>query len=144
MNNKGGVIIKERNRNITGELYNKYMQRGHKKNMSGHYDAPDHEWNALALQGFFNPGKDGGDENILTKYVFLPESFKIKKMDPGAVNVDFFHNIVDNRRRGPLEECTYDIQIAIQIQDKLDEKSISDRLYRQKTYTKRAIHAKSK
>ena len=138
MNDRDGVIIKERNRNITGELYNKYMQRNHKKDMSGHYKAPRDEWNALAIQGLFNPGKDGGDGNILTRYVFIKEGFKIKEMDPGNINTDFFHNITDNRMRASLEKCTYDIEIAIEIQEKIDEKSLSDQLYKQKLYRKRA------
>ena len=142
MNDRDGVIIRERNRNITGELYSKYMKRNHKKDMRGHYKTPRNEWNALAIQGLFNPGDDGGDgdKNILTQYVFIPEGFKIKAMDPGDINTTFSPSLSANDKSKviPIEKCTYDVQIVIQIQDKIDDNSISDQLYKQKLYTKRA------
>ncbi|MBI45176.1 MAG: hypothetical protein CMG66_03305 [Candidatus Marinimicrobia bacterium] len=138
MNDKGGVVIRENNTDITGELYNKYMLRNHKKNSKGHYEASNREWNALAAQGSFNPGKkfQDGDQNLNTQYVV--HDFKIKQMDPGNTETTFFHNIVDDRIRNPLEECTYDIEITIQIQNKIDENSISDEFYTYRTYKKRA------
>jgi len=140
MTNKGGVIIRERNQDITGELYNKYMLKNHKKDNNGHYNAPNRQWNALALQGSFSPGNkfQDGDENLPIQYVFVAEGFKIKKMDPGNVDVNFFHNIVDSRMRIPLEKCTYDVEILLEIQNKFNDSSISDEFYTYKKYKKRA------
>ena len=140
MDDKYGVLIQENNQNITAELYNKYMLRNHKKNDNGHYEADNKEWNALSPQGSFNPGdkfKDG-DENLRTKYILY--DFKIEKMDPGDVNINFFHNIPASNRhiRAPLEECTYDIKIVIEIQNQIDENSSSEVFYTYRTYTKRA------
>ena len=138
MNDKGGVVVKENNTDITGELYNKYMLRNHKKNRNGHYESSNREWNALAAQGTFNPGNkfQDGDQNLKTQY--FVHDFKIKKMDPGNTETTFFHNIVDGRMITPLEECTYDIEITIQIQNKIDKNSASDEFYTYRTYTKRA------
>ncbi len=138
MTDKGGVVIRENNRDITGELYNKYMLRNHKKDNSGHYDRRNREWNAFSLQASFNPGNkfQDGDQNLTTQYVF--DSFKIKPMDPGDVNINFFHNIVDNRIKQPLEDCTYDIEIKVRIENKVDKNSLSSEFYTYRTYTKRA------
>ena len=138
MNDQGGVVIKENNRDITAELYNKYMLRNHKKNNNGHYEADNREWNGLAAQGSFNPGNkfQDGDENLKTQYRIY--EFEINEMDPGNINIDFFHNIVNNRIRTPLEECTYDVKIVVQIENKVDKNSFSTELYKYKTYTKRA------
>ena len=138
MNDKGGVVIKENNRNITGELYNKYMLRNHKKDNNGYYESRNNEWNGLAAQGAFNPGNkfQDGDKNLKTQYRI--SEFKIEMMDPGDTDIDFFHNILNNHIRTPLEKCTYNIKIKIQIQNKIDDNSFSEEFYTYRTYTKRA------
>ena len=140
LTDKGGVIIKERNKDITAELYNKYMLRDHKKDGKGHYLAGNREWNAMALQGSFNPGNkfQDGDQNLPTQYTLVQKGFKIVQMDPGdRIGEDFFP-YVRGINASPIQKCTYNIEILLEIQNKFDDNSTSNQFYTYKTYTKRA------
>ena len=143
LTDKGGIIIKERNKDITAELYNKYVLKGHKKDGKGHYLADNREWNPLALQGAFNPGNkfQDGDQNLPTQYTLVQKGFKIEKMDPGdRIGEDFFP-YVRGVNTGAIQDCTYDIEILLEIQNKFNNSSTSQEFYTYKTYTKRAYCA---
>ena len=138
VNDKFGVLIKENNANITAELYEKYILENHKTDRNGHYVRSDRPWNGVSPQGLFNPGKDNskGDQNLKTQY--LIHDFKITEVDPGkGVRINFFHRITNNRIRKPLEDCTYDIEIVVQIQHKDDEFDATTDKYTYRNYTKR-------